>query len=158
MVLFELILSTVTTFLFVFFFITSLKIEGYGNPLVGPGVFPAILSTIVVICSILWVIDSAVAYKKFRKAGKPQDNVPIGFGILKLSPEGKRLAIIIVLTVLYILVLMPLTGFIISTFLFLFASIMYFYRKWLPTLIVAFSMSLALYLLFHFVLRLPMPR
>ena len=53
---------------------------------------------------------------------------------------------------------MPLVGFVISTFLFLFVSVMLFYGKWPAALIVSVSMSLALYVLFQFVLHLPMPR
>lgn len=158
MILFELLLSTVTTALFVFFLATSLKMDAYGNPLVGPGAFPAILSTIIIICSILWMIDSVIAVIRHRKLGETEGKGAGSSSVFKLSLEGKRLAIIIILTVLYILVLMPLIGFVFATLLFLFVSIMYFYRKWLPALIVSSSMSLALYLLFHFVLRLPMPR
>ena len=53
MFILELIVSAITSLLFLFFLVTSLGMEGSGNPLVGPGVFPTILSTIVLICSVL---------------------------------------------------------------------------------------------------------
>jgi len=158
MFILELIVSAITSLLFLFFLVASLGMEGSGNPLVGPGVFPTILSTIVLICSVLWLIDSLLAYLRYRKnVGSQEAHVSQG-GLFHLSKEGRRLVIIIILTILYILVLMPLVGFVISTFLFLFVSVMLFYGKWPAALIVSVSMSLALYVLFQFVLHLPMPR
>lgn len=158
MFMIELIVSAVTFLLFLFFLVTSLGMESSGNPWVSAGVFPSILSLIILICSILWLIDSFVAYMRHRKdVGQQESHNSLG-GLFHLSKESKRLLIIIILTLLYILVLMPLVGFVIATFLFLFISIMLFYGKWRSALIVAVSMSLVLYVLFQFILHLPMPR
>ena len=158
MFILELIVSTITSLLFLFFLVTSLGMEGTGNPLVGPGVFPSILSSIILICSILWLIDSAVAFHRSRKSIETKEVSVSMQGLFHLSNESRRLAIIIILTVLFIFVLMPLVGFVISTSIFLFISVMLFYGKWSVALIVAFSLSLVMYVLFQFVLHLPMPR
>ncbi|WP_407635913.1 tripartite tricarboxylate transporter TctB family protein [Sediminispirochaeta smaragdinae] len=132
--------------------------ESTGNPLVGPGVFPSILSTIILICSVLWCIDSLVAYLKHQKSTGTQEAHDSPNGLFHFTKESRRLAIIIILTVLYILILMPLVGFVISTFLFLFVSVMLFYGKLSSALIVSVLLSLVMFVLFQFVLHLPMPR
>ncbi len=158
MFLFELIASSVTSLLFLFFLITSLKLQETGNPWVSPGVFPAILSSIVLTASIVWCADTAVQYRRWRKAEGEEEYTKAKGGLLHLSEEGKRLGVIVILTVLYIMVLMPFLGFVFATLIFLFVSIMLFYGKWRTALIVSISMSAAMFLLFRFVLHLPMPR
>jgi len=158
MFILELVVSAITSLLFLFLLLTSLGMEGTGNPMVGPGVFPSILSSIILICSILWCIDSVVAYLKYRKSTDAREVPDSNKRLFHLTKEGRRLAIIIILTVLYIMVLMPLVGFVISTFIFLFVTVMLFYGKWPAALIVSILLSLVMYVLFQFVLHLPMPR
>lgn len=158
MFILELVVSAITSLLFLFLLLTSLGMEGTGNPMVGPGVFPSILSSIILICSILWCIDSVVAYLKYRKSTDAREVPDSNKRLFHLTKEGRRLAIITILTVLYIMVLMPLVGFVISTFIFLFVTVMLFYGKWPAALIVSILLSLVMYVLFQFVLHLPMPR
>jgi len=133
----------------------------------GPGAFPFVLSVLCLILCIIWAIDIFSKIRKVRKGATDntiaEKNTKQGFlkRIVELwsNSEIRNLTIIIALTVLYVLVLMPLTGFVISTLLFLFSTIFLFYeRKWLTAIIVSVVTTGVVYLLFTFVFHLPLPR
>ena len=161
MFIFEIVVSALTSGAFVFLLVNSLHMEPTEHGWDSAGAFPTILSGIVLICSVIWFVDTLVTHTKSEKETsaqqKPEAQV-VKKGRLPISEDGKRLMIVVILTVLYVLVLMPWTGFIIATFLFLFVSITLFYKKWNVALIVAVVMSSLLYVLFQYGLHLPMPR
>src|SRR5690554_5265225 len=150
--MFELVASAITSTLFTYFLVISLKLKAKGSVMVGPGIFPAILSAVVLISSILWFIDSLLIYLSNKGEEKEEK------ALFTLSANNRRLIIIIILAMLYIIVLMPLVGFPISTFIFMFVVIMIFYGKWKTALLASLIMSLSLFVLFRYILHLPMPR
>ena len=155
---FELVVSAFTSLAFLFFLVISIGMKGRWNPWISPGVFPAILSAIVLISSTIWFVDTFILYIKSKQNIKylEKDNSKIRF--FPISKEEKRLAEIIILTILYIMVLMPLIGFAFASLIFLFVAIKLFYGKTLVALIVSVSMALAIFLLFRYLLLLPMPK
>lgn len=156
--MFELVVSAITTLAFLFLLVTSIGIKGRWSPWISPGAFPAILSAIVLIASILWFVDTLVLFIKSRNTTGNLEENNSEKKIFHLSMEGKRLAEIIILTILYIMVLMPLLGFAFATLIFLFVAVKLFYGKTRMAFIVSVSTALAIFVLFRFLLLLPMPR
>lgn len=131
----------------------------------GPGSFPTIISIILIAVCIAWLFDLIRAQarnKKNKQAGETQvlsreDDKQKE--ILKKKKERKQFIVIGVLVVLYIMVLMPLMPFPVATFVFLtFSFLIFSTSKWWKSLIISGSVSVCIYLIFIYVLHLPMPR
>lgn len=132
----------------------------------GPGSFPTIISSILLSVCIVWFFDvlrEQVRNKKNKQAGETQVlSVEDGKQkeiMKKKKKERKQFIVIGVLVVFYIMVLMPLMPFPVATFVFLTCSFLIFSTsKWWKSLIISGSFSVCIYLIFIYVLHLPMPR
>jgi uncharacterized protein YqhQ len=131
----------------------------------GPSSFPTIISIILLAVCIAWLFDlirEQARNKKNRQAGEMQvlsKEDDKQKEILKKKKERKQFIVIGVLVVLYIMVLMPLIPFPVATFVFLTCSFLIFSTsKWWKSLIISGSVSVCIYLIFIYVLHLPMPR
>jgi putative tricarboxylic transport membrane protein len=126
----------------------------------GPGAFPAVLSSLLVLMCLYWLVDTIIGHvhkSRISEADGPASEVIPSRE--EKREETKRLGIIIILTILYIMVLMPLITFPIATFVFLFITIKFFSGKgWLLPLTVSSVATLFIYAVFTYILFLPMPR
>jgi len=132
-----------------------------------PGAFPMIISIILILICFVWLFDILSQQKKKKKgfySGRGEmENQAIGEQkqneALKKKRERRQFIIISILVIAYLMVLMPLLPFPTATFIFLTACFLIFSKtKWWKLLINSGSFSLAIYLIFIYVLRLPMPR
>lgn len=130
----------------------------------GPGAFPAVLSTVLLIVCIIWFLDLMRQFRESKETGmknkaeaESKDAAAVE-AEQKKKKERRSFLIMSVLTILYVMVLMPLMPFPIATFIFLTASFLLFSKgKWWQSLIISTCMSVAVYLVFTYVLHLPMP-
>jgi len=128
----------------------------------GPGAFPAVLSTVLFLICVFWLVDLLRARKKARGQTVATAEVPPEgdkAALEKKKKERKSFLVISVLTVFYVMVLMPLIPFPLATFVYLTTCFLLFSKtKWWISLIISGSTSAAIFLIFTFVLHLPMPR
>jgi hypothetical protein len=113
---------------------------------------------------IAWLFDLIRAQARNKKISRPGNSGSFqGRRQAKRNPEKKKerkqFIVIGVLVVLYIMVLMPLMPFPVATFVFLtFSFLIFSTSKWWKSLIISGSVSVCIYLIFIYVLHLPMPR
>jgi putative tricarboxylic transport membrane protein len=120
----------------------------FGNPW-EPKVYPLIISAGMILVSIFLM----AAELKKQKAGKAEAKAEF-----KMGSEGKIVAFVSVLSILYMLAFERL-GYIISTFLFIEAIMLYISKgkkMLVPTLIAAFF-AVGVYFLFGKVLAITLP-
>ncbi len=157
---FEIVVSVLCLSGFAFLFYDALRMPFPQQFWDGPGSFPAILASLLFVLSLYWLITTIVGQMRKSKVPEAEKSASVDTSTKALKREEiKRLAIIIALTILYIMVLMPLITFPIATLVYLFITIMLFTRKgWVIPLVVSASATLFVYLVFNYVLYLPMPR
>lgn len=120
----------------------------FGNPW-EPKVYPLIISGGMILVSIF--LMSAELRK--QKAGKAEEKVEF-----RIGNEGKIVAFVSVLSILYMLIFEPL-GYIISTFLFIEAIMLYISKgkKMLVPTLIAVLFAVGVYFLFGKVLAITLP-
>jgi hypothetical protein len=157
---FELVVCVLCLSGFVYLFSDALRMPYPQQFWDGPGAFPAVLSSLLVLLCIYWLVDTIIGH--MHKSRIPEVEISASEVIPSREEkreEIKRLGIIIILTILYIMVLMPLITFPIATFVFLFITIKFFSGKgWILPLVISLLATLFLYVVFTYLLFLPMPR
>lgn len=168
MIIAELVVCLICILGFSFLLINSLGMPHPQTFWDGPGAFPTFVSIILLIICFTWLGDLIKSHRLYRsrisaintssKAGQAENQTNDELKERK-KKEQKSFILIGVIVVLYIMVLMPLLPFPIATFVFLMSSFLIFSTiKWWKLLIISISMSGAIYLIFIYVLHLPMPR
>ena len=131
---------------------------------VSAGAFPFILSAILALLSVWWAIDTVVRIKEEKKIGherKPWLDELIGDKTQKL-----HLVVICVAVLIYVFALIPLCGgltreygFVIASFIFLCVTIKFFNDISIPkTILISASSVLIIYVVFHYGLKVIMPK
>lgn len=149
---------------FSFLFDNALKMPYPQSFWDGPGSFPAVLSAILFLICVYWLVDLFRSRKKAKaRADETAEESPDGdkaaLEAEKKKRERKSFITIGVLTVFYIMVLMPLIPFPAATFIYLTICFLLFSKgRWWKSLIISVCMSAVIYLIFTYVLHLPMPR
>ena len=149
---------------FVFLFFNSLNMPRPQTFWDSPGAFPVVLSTILVGICVFWLMDLLRTQKKAKAQStesvkNPSSGEKSATDKEKKKKEQRSFIIISVLTILYIMVLMPLMPFPLATFVFLTLSFLLFAKgKWWKLVLISASLSVAIYIIFTYVLHLPMPR
>lgn len=116
----------------------------YGNQ-VGSNVFPTIIGSICVILSIKLFFETF----KYPKSESTNE---------KNSYDYKRFGIIVVATILYCLLLLPL-GYVISTFFFLIVGFQTMNKgKWWISVIIALVISVGVYYIYVNILQGTLPK
>jgi putative tricarboxylic transport membrane protein len=122
-----------------------------GNP-VGPLIFPLIVGYGMILLGAGLVVQELLRQRKAGPAGG-------GAGVrLALTRYGRYIAIVTGFCLLYAF-LFERAGYVLSTFLFLEATLLLFNgrRKWKMTLVVSIGFSVGVYVLFSRVLGIPLP-
>ena len=131
---------------------------------VSAGAFPFILSAILALLSVWWAIDTVVRIKEEKTIGherKPWLDELIGDKTQKL-----HLVVICVAVLIYVFALIPLCGgltreygFVIASFIFLCVTIKFFNDISIPkTILISASSVLIIYVVFHYGLKVIMPK
>lgn len=166
MLISELVVCLICVLGFGFLLVNSLSMPHPQTFWDGPGAFPTFISIILLIVCFTWLFDLLRAHRQSRAqsaaktaqvdhAGSQSDDELKN----RKKKERKSFITIGILVVLYIMALMPLLPFPIATFIFLMCSFLIFSTtKWWKLLIISGSVSGAVYLIFIYVLHLPMPR
>lgn len=120
----------------------------FGDPW-APRIYPLIISGAMSILSLVLII----AELKHQRSGKKAEPVR-----LRLGPDGKIIAIIVVLSLCYAL-LFDLLGFVIATFLFLEATMLYISKakKMLWPTVIALLFAVGVYFVFGRMLGVTLP-
>lgn len=173
MVVFELVVSLIMLCGFIGLLImsTGLPVPATYTFFTGPGSFPIGVSLVLIILTVIWIVDVMKRKKKGDavSAGVAADT---GTDKKKLLEElvgdvgqQKRLLVIILSTLTFIFVLIPvcgkiseLYGFLIAVFVFLTGTIKIFGQYgWGKTVIIGLVTVAAVYAVFRYALMLPMP-
>ena len=131
---------------------------------VSAGAFPFILSSILALLSVWWAIDTVARIKEEKKLGverKPWLDELIGDKKQKI-----HFAVICAAVLIYVFALIPLCGgltkdygFVIASFIFLCVTIKFFNEISLPkTILISASSVLIIYVVFHYCLKVIMPK
>ena len=131
---------------------------------VSAGAFPFILSVILALLSIWWAIDTLARIRQEKKLNferKPWLDELLGDKTQKI-----HFVVICAAVLIYVFALIPLCGgltreygFVIASFIFLCVTIKFFNEISLPkTLLISASAVIIIYVVFHFGLKVIMPK
>ena len=131
---------------------------------VSAGAFPFILSVILALLSIWWAIDTLARRrqeKKLKSERKPWLDELLGDKTQKI-----HFVVICAAVLIYVFALIPLCGgltreygFVIASFIFLCVTIKFFNEISFPkTLLISASAVIIIYVVFHFGLKVIMPK
>ena len=131
---------------------------------VGAGAFPFILSVLLAIVSVWWSLDTIARIreeKKLQLAKKPWLDELLGNRTQKI-----HFVVICVAILIYVFALIPLCGgltkeygFLIASFVFLCVTIKIFNEISFPkTILISASSVVIIYLVFHYGLKVIMPK
>ncbi len=127
------------------FFYQSLAFPYSGDLGPGPGFFPTWLSGILFILSVFYIFESLKAAKEDVEDDKSTS-----------SKDGLKNVVFILASMIGVLILLPILGFVISGTLFL--SILLFKEcKWYSNLSISLGVSLILFFVFDSALHIPLP-
>lgn len=119
----------------------------------GPGFFPAIVGAILILTAAACLIQAVLIGRSGGSAMKGQGQRAPASG----NRQNIRIWLLVGFLILYALALQPV-GFPIALPLFLVAAIWVFgYRKWLPALAIAATLTTIAYLTFVVWLKVPLP-
>ncbi|MEM5780601.1 MAG: tripartite tricarboxylate transporter TctB family protein [Lawsonibacter sp.] len=116
----------------------------YGTGVPGPGLWPTVISLLLLVCSGILIFRALFKMK-------PEENVSLNL----LSAGPCRVYLTILILLVYVLVLKPV-GFIISTTVMEFVFIQWFGKK-KPyiTLLISLAITLVSYFAFKYLLNVP---
>lgn len=131
---------------------------------VSAGAFPFILSVILALLSIWWAIDTLTRMRQEKKLNferKPWLDELLGDKTQKI-----HFVVICAAVLIYVFALIPLCGgltreygFVIASFIFLCVTIKFFNEISFPkTLLISASAVIIIYVVFHFGLKVIMPK
>lgn len=119
------------------------KAEAYGTGVPGPGLWPIVISLVMLLCAVLLML------KTFKM--KPEEDE----AVILWSADTRRVYISMLILLIYTIILEPV-GFILSTIAMLLIFIQWFSKKkWYMSLIISAALSLGIYSIFKFVLNVP---
>lgn len=120
------------------------KASDYGTGVPGPGLWPIVISCVMLFCSGLLVLKSLKM--------QPEDDKPV----VLWSVGSRRVYICMVILMVYTLLLKPI-GFIIDTFALEFIFLQWFAKKkWYKTALISAVITMSVYCVFKFVLNVSM--
>lgn len=125
-------------------FIGSLDYQLYGQYGPGPGLYPALLSGVLILISMLYIIDC------LRKGNK------ITFS--SVFPKGKVLARLstIVASIIIFIFIAPFVGYIVSGVIVMLMLLLPDF-KWYTSIGVSFTVTMILFVVFDTILGIPLP-
>ncbi|MCR4426113.1 MAG: tripartite tricarboxylate transporter TctB family protein [Firmicutes bacterium] len=155
MLIIELVVATVLAAANIYLGVVSVRMPLADRFWTGSGAFPLIVAVALTVCSLIWAAESAL---KLRRANI-RDELDV---FIRPFREGRVMCVrflsIVVLSLIYILVLMPWLKFTLSTLLFLFATTSAYGRlKPLTALVLSVAVTAGVYSAFRYVLMLPLP-
>lgn len=174
MVVFELVISLAMLCGFIGLLIMSagLPVPATYTFFTGPGAFPIIISIVLIILTVIWIADVLKTKKKagITAGGTAADAGEAGKKLLLEDLVGdkgqqKRLLIVMLSTLIFIFVLIPvcgkiseLYGFLIAVFIFLTGTLKIFGQYgWGRAVIISLTAAAIVFVVFRYALMLPMP-
>ncbi|WP_408010213.1 tripartite tricarboxylate transporter TctB family protein [Pseudalkalibacillus sp. A8] len=127
-----------------FIFWASTPLQYYGQYGPGPGLFPAWLSGMLALFSILYILDC------LRK----ENNISIS----DIIPKGKVLfrILTVIASIIVFIVIAPFTGYVIAGIIVMVMMLLPDF-KWYSTLAISTTVTLVLFLVFKTLLNIPLP-
>lgn len=117
--------------------------EAYGTGVPGPGLWPICISVVLLACSAILV---------FRTLRMPPEEDTA----LKLWSRGSRRVYITMLILLIYIIVLPVAGFLISTAVMQFIFIQWFaQKKPYITVLISVAVTMLVYVVFKFLLNVP---
>ena len=131
---------------------------------VSAGAFPFILSVILALLSIWWAIDTLARIRQEKKLNS--ERKPWLDELLGDKTQKIHFVVICAAVLIYVFALIPLCGgltreygFVIASFIFLGVTITFFNEISFPkTLLISASAVIIIYVVFHFGLKVIMPK
>ncbi len=131
---------------------------------VSAGAFPFILSVILALLSIWWAIDTLARIRQEKKLNP--ERKPWLDELLGDKTQKIHFVVICAAVLIYVFALIPLCGgltreygFVIASFIFLCVTIKFFNEISFPkTLLISASAVIIIYVVFHFGLKVIMPK
>src|SRR3712207_3309803 len=123
----------------------------FENAVVGPKAVPIAIGVVLAMASL------ALAIRGFFKGSSERDAVPGAPGEDAPPQDLRKLAVVALLLLAYILIFVPL-GYAISTSLFMLSTTMYLDREhWVRNLVYAIVFSVVVYSIFVYVFGVQLP-
>ena len=142
----ELFIACFVLALAIYVFFASAQMQGRGEFIESPGIFPALMSAILFIFGVVYAVRSLLQGGRLRLVGLGQS-----LSALIFSRENRTLMLGILYPGLYVSLAIPFIGFYYSSALFM-AIIFFFYvkrwKRWTAPFISA-GLTLLLYLTFN---------
>ena len=131
---------------------------------VSSGAFPFILSVILILLSIWWALDTIARIKEEKKHGIVRQ--PWLDELLGNKTQKIHFAVICIAVLIYVFALIPLCGglskeygFVLASFIFLCCTIKFFNEISIPkTILISGSSVVIIYVVFHYCLKVIMPK
>ncbi len=133
---------------------------------VGAGGLPFILGMIMIILTIWWIADLIISIRKERETRGDKPKIAFWDELIGDRKQKISFVLIVLSTLVLVFVLIPVLGsinrefgFTIATFIFLFITVKLFTDLKIPKiLLISATASIIIYIIFKYVLMLPMPR
>ena len=145
----ELVFTVFLIILGVASFIYSLLLPTRGNIALSPGLFPGVVSLLLIILNSYYLIVSIAKIKKNKVKIKTDEKGGVD--------EERSLPVLISLFIAYLILLYYL-HFIASTLIFLFGSMLFLYRRFYWKIpIISVTAVFSIYYLFRYLLNVRLP-
>lgn len=140
----NIITAVVCIVMAVYVILTAMTYPGAKHGVPGPGMFPIIISSLMILSSISLIITSLKM--------KPEENVSID-----ISSEGSKRVYIVMAMLIAYFILFKYVGFIITTTVLLSVLIRWFSKKNIVfCIVISIVITMAVYLIFNKLLNVPL--
>lgn len=136
-------------------FSINLSAQSQYQFIVGPAAFPGIISVVLLLLSLIWCAD---VLRKYNLNSIIMEFKSLSQSLSKDKDILIKRIIIFLGSMLYVFVLIPLLGFIISSIIYITLATLYFGKmKLIYSILLAIVITFTIYYFFSYALNLPLP-
>jgi len=114
-----LVLYIILFFFSIFVYVESVKLPDFGKSYESPGLLPAFIAIVMFILSIIMIMGEVKKKLKLKRENKKlQDDITE-------EPLWNKRVIVAIIIILFYIVILPYTGFLVSSIIFLFVLMLF---------------------------------
>lgn len=115
----EILIGIILFFFSIFVYVESVKLPDFGKSYESPGLLPAFIAIVMFILSIIMIMGEVKKELKLKRENKkPQDDITE-------EPLWNKRVIVAIIIILFYIVILPYTGFLVSSIIFLFVLMLF---------------------------------
>lgn len=115
----EILIGIILFFFSIFVYVESVKLPDFGKSYECPGLLPAFIAIVMFILSIIMIMGEVKKELKLKRENKkPQDDITE-------EPLWNKRVIVAIIIILFYIVILPYTGFLVSSIIFLFVLMLF---------------------------------